>query len=167
MTKRSAGISELESEIRELLNESTGILETRSIARFVELMLETSSSEARSYLLRVFFSIPQTEKQTFSRFIQQNGVEILGGWITEHRASFESDDRQIVYTSLSCLNKLTLTSDHLERTQITKIVSKLTQHPDSIIQTKANTLISRWKVFFSEDQKHPKYFLDPKIPQNK
>ena len=51
MTKRSAAITELENQLRDMLSANGGLLETRWVGRFVELMKETANSDGREYLL--------------------------------------------------------------------------------------------------------------------
>lgn len=155
MTKRSAAITELENQLRDMVSASGGLLETRWVGRFVELMRETANTEGREYLLRVLFNTPQSEKNALSRFIQLNGVEILSTWIAEHRSNTEQEDIQIVHSCLSCLNKLTISTELLAKTQIGKVVNKLAKHSDPSIQAKANTIVSKWKKIASE-QEDPK-----------
>lgn len=155
MTKRSAAITELENQLRDMIGTTGGLLETRWVGRFVELMRETANSEGKDYLLRVLFNTPQSEKAALSRFIQLNGVEILGNWISEHRSNPEQEDNQIVHSCLSCLNKLTISTEILDKTQIGKIVNKLAKHTDPSIQAKANTIVSKWKKMVCE-QDDPK-----------
>jgi hypothetical protein len=152
MTKRSAEITELENQLRDMISPSGGLLETRWVGRFVELMRETANSDGKDYLLKVLFNTPQTERALLSRFIQLNGVEILGAWLNEHRTCSEQDDNQIVHSCLSCLNKLTLSSELLDKTQIGKTVHKLAKHPDASIQAKANTIVSKWKKMVTEKE---------------
>jgi hypothetical protein len=159
--KRSAAITELENHLRDMTSPSGGLLETRWVGRFVELMKETVNCEGKEYLLRVLLNTPQTEKATLSRFIQLNGVEILGSWISEHRANADAEDIAIVHSCLSSLNKLTISTDLLDRTQIGKTVNKLAKHNDPSIQAKANTIVSKWKKMVSE-QDDPKKTLKPK-----
>ncbi len=161
MTKRSAAITELENQLRDMIGVNGGLLETRWVGRFVELMRETANSEGKDYLLKVLFSTPQSEKAALSRFIQLNGVEILGNWINEHRTNPEQEDNQIIHSCLSCLNKLTISTELLDKTQIGKIVKKLGKHPDPSIQAKANTIVSKWKKMVSE-QEDPKKMPRPK-----
>lgn len=161
MKKRSAAITELENQLRDMVGSNGGLLETRWVGRFVELMRETANSEGKEYLLNVLFNTPQTEKAALSRFIQLSGVEILGTWINEHRSNTEQEDNQIVHSCLSCLNKLSISTDLLDKTQIGKIVNKLAKHPDPSIQAKANTIVSKWKKIVTE-QEDPKRPLKPK-----
>jgi TFIIS helical bundle-like domain. len=161
MTKRSAAITELENQLRDMLSANGGLLETRWVGRFVELMKETANSDGREYLLKVFFNTPQSEKAALARFVQLNGVEILGNWINEHRGSSEQEDNQIVHSCLSCINKLTISTELLDRTHIGKIVNKLVKHPDPSIQAKANTIVSKWKKMVTE-QEDPKKLQKPK-----
>lgn len=155
--KRSAAITELENQLQNMIGSNGGLLETRWVGKFVELMKETANTEGRDYLLKVLFNTPQTEKAALSRFIQLGGVEILGTWISEHRDSVEQEDIQIVHSCLSCLNKITISTELLDRTQIGKIVNKLAKHSDASIQAKANTIVSKWKKMVSEqeDSKKP------------
>ena len=157
MTKRSAAIAELENQLRDMIGPNGGLLETRWVGRFVELMKETANTEAKDYLLKVLFNTPQSEKAALSRFIQLNGIEILGEWINEHRSNSDQEDSQIVHSCLSCLNKLTISTDLLDKTQIGKTVNKLSKHPDPSVQAKANTIVSKWKkmVTEQEDSKKP------------
>ena len=161
MTKRSAAITELENQLRDMLGANGGLLETRWVGRFVELMRETANTEGKDYLLKVLFNTPQTEKAPLSRFIQLKGVEILGDWINDHRKNNEKEDFQIVHSCLSCLNKLAISTEILDKTQIGKIVNKLAKHPDASIQAKANTIVSKWKKIVTE-QEDPKRLIRPK-----
>ena len=152
MTKRSAAITELENQLRDMVGACGGLLETRWVGRFVELMRETANTEGKEYLLKVLFNTPQSEKAALSRFIQLNGVEILAGWIAQHQSSQEQDDIQIVHSCLSCLNKLTISTELLEKTKIGKVVNKLAKHSDPSIQAKANTIVSKWKKIATEQE---------------
>lgn len=151
-SKRSAAIIELESQMRDMVSVNGGLLETRWAGRYVELMKETANSEGKEYLLKVFFNTPQSEKAIFSRFIQLNGIEILGNWINDHRSSPEQEDKQIVHSCLSCLNKLTINTELLDKTSIARIVNNLVTHPDPSIHAKANTIISKWKKISTEQE---------------
>jgi hypothetical protein len=153
--KRSAAITELENQLQAMIGPNGGLMETRWVGKFVELMKETANREGRDYLLKVLFNTPQTDKATLSRFIQLGGVEILGDWINEHKDTLEQDDIQIVHSCLSCLNKITINTELLDKTQIGKTVNKLAKHSDASIQAKANTIVSKWKKMVSE-QDDPK-----------
>ena len=160
MTKRSAAITELENQLRDMIGTNGGLLETRWVGKFVELMGETANSEGKDFLLKILLNTPQTEKSVLSRFIQLNGLDILDNWLNEHRVNIEKEDFHIVHSCLSCLNKLSISAELLEKTQIEKTVNKLAKHPDASIQAKANTIISKWKKMITE-QEDPKKM--PKI----
>ena len=78
MTKRTQVIAELETELIDMLNVNGGLVETRWVSRFVELMRNTGDIEGRDYLLRVLLNTPQNDKAILSRFIQLGGLELLG-----------------------------------------------------------------------------------------
>lgn len=156
--KRSLVITELENELNEMVGASGGLIETRYVARLVELMREAGSAEGKDYLLKVLLNTPQNDKSILSRFIQLSGIEILGTWISQHRESSSQEDTQIVHCCLSCLNRLSISTEILNRTQIGKAVKKLIKHADSSIQAKANTIVSKWKKIVTEQE-------DPKKPQ--
>lgn len=145
MSKRSAAVAELESHLREMVGPSGALLETRWVGRLVELMGETENTEAREHLLKVILATPQSDKTTSSRFIQLGGVEILGKWINDHRKQSEQEDKQVIHSVLSCLNKLNISMDTLQRTDIGKTVNGLSKHMDSSISAKAASIVSKWK----------------------
>jgi len=145
MSKRSAAVTELENHLREMVGPSGALLETRWVGRLVELMRETENTEAREYLLRVLLATPQADKTTPSRFIQLGGVELLGRWINEHRKENDPEDKQVLHSVLSCLNKLNISLETLQRTDIGKIVNGLNKHVDSSISAKAVSIVSKWK----------------------
>ena len=157
MTKRSLVLTELESELNDMLSPTGGIAETRWAGRFTDLMRETSSSECKDYMLKVLLNTPQNDKATLSRFIQLGGIEIIGSWISHHRQTSQAEDISIIHTCLSCLNKLSISTELLDKTQIGKAVNKLAKHSDPSIQAKANTIVSKWKkiVTEQEDSKRP------------
>ena len=159
--KRSAAITELENQLQVMIGPNGGLTETRWVGKYVELMRETKNREGRDYLLKVLFNTPQTDKATLSRFIQLGGVEILGDWIHEHKDSIEQEDIQIVHSCLSCLNKISINTEILGKTQIGKTVNKLAKHFDPSIQAKSNTIVSKWKKMVSE-QDDPKKLQNPK-----
>ena len=157
MMKRSLVITELENELHEMIGASGGLVETRWVARVVELMREAATTEGKDHLLSVILKTPQSDKAILSRFIQLGGIELLGTWIGTHRRSSLLEDVQIVNSCLSCLNKLTISTEILDRTQIGKAVNKLVKHSDPSIQAKANTIVSKWKKIVTEqdDVKRP------------
>jgi len=63
----------------------------------------------------------------------------------------------VIHSSLSCLNKLNITLEILDKTEIGKIVNSLHKHPDASIQAKAGTIVSKWKknVIAPEEPKRP------------
>ena len=95
MTKRSAAITELENQLRDMIGTNGGLLETRWVGKFVELMGETANSEGKDFLLKILLNTPQTEKSVLSRFIQLNGLDILDNWLNEHRVNIEKEDFHI------------------------------------------------------------------------
>jgi TFIIS helical bundle-like domain len=157
MTKRSAEISELENELRDMTGANGGLIETRWVSRLVELMREAVSTEAMECLLKVLLNTPQNDKATLSRFIQLGGIELLGQWINSYRVKPDLEHTLILNSCLSCLNKLSISTEILDKTQIGKTVNKLVKHPDSSIQAKANTIVSKWKKIVTEqdDTKRP------------
>ena len=162
MMKRTPVIGELETELNDMLNVNGGLMETRWVSRFVELMRETGVTEGKDYLLKVLLNTPQNDKAILSRFIQLGGIELLGLWINAHRHSTQIEDTQIIHSCLSSLNKLTLSTDLLDRTQIGKAVNKLVKHADQSIQAKANTIVSKWKKMVTE-QDDSKRLQKPKV----
>lgn len=166
--KRSAAVSELESHLREMIGPSGGLVETRWVGRLLELMKETENTEGRNYLLKVLLNTPQTDKATLSRFIQLGGIELLGGWIREHKRCPNLEDGQVLHSVLSCLNKLAITMELLERTEIGKIVNSLCKAAEPSIVAKASSIISKWKKMFStptEDRKvQPKKPKETRLP---
>ena len=150
MTKRTQVIAELETELIDMLNVNGGLVETRWVSRFVELMRNTGDIEGRDYLLRVLLNTPQNDKAILSRFIQLGGLELLGLWINAYRHNSQLEDTQIIHSCLSSLNKFTISTDLLDRTQIGKAVNKLVKHADPSIQAKANTIVSKWKKMVTE-----------------
>ncbi|OMJ81331.1 hypothetical protein SteCoe_18255 [Stentor coeruleus] len=169
MTKRSAAITELENQLRDMISPNGGLLGIRWVGRYVELMRETANSDGKDYLLKVLFNTSQTEQALLSRFIQLNGIEILNNWLNEHSISSEQNDNQIIHSCLSCLNKLTLNIELLDKTQIGKTVQKLAKHPDASIQAKANTIVSKWKKMATEkeDSSKPSKIKPRPIAQKK
>ena len=152
MMKRSLVITELENELHEMIGASGGLVETRWVARVVELMREAGTAEGKDFLLSVILKTPQNDKAILSRFIQLGGIELLGAWIGTHRHNSQIEDVQIVNSCLSCLNKLAMSTEILDRTQIGKTVNKLVKHSDPGIQAKSNTIVSKWKKIVTEQE---------------
>lgn len=165
--KRSAAVSELESQLREMIGPSGGLVETRWVGRLLELMNETENTEGRNFLLKVLLNTPQTDKATLSRFIQLNGIELLGKWIRAHKRSPTQEDEQVLHSVLSCLNKLAITMELLERTEIGKVVNSLCKATEPSIAAKASSIVSKWKKLFStptEDRKvQPKKLKETRV----
>ncbi len=124
MAKRSAAVAELETQL-------------------VELMRETANTEAREYLLKVVLATP--DRPTLTRFVQLGGIELLGQWINEHRTQMTQEDRQVVHTLLSCLNKLSISPESMQRSDICKVVGSLSKHLDFSIGAKASSILAKWK----------------------
>ena len=165
MTKRSPVISDLENELQNMITQNGGLTETRYVSRLVELMREASIPEAKDFLLKVLLNTPQTDKAILSRFIQLGGIEVLGSWINLYRQNSSNEGVSIVHSCLSCLNKLAISLELLDKTQIGKAVNKLVKHADPSIQAKANTIVSKWKRIVTEpdDTKRPqKAKTDPR-----
>jgi hypothetical protein len=165
--KRSAVVAELESQLREMIGPSGGLVETRWVGRLLELMKETENAEGRNYLLKVLLNTPQTDKATLSRFIQLSGIELLGKWIRAHKRSPSQEDEQILHSILSCLNKLAITMELLERTQIGKVVNSLCKATEPSIAAKASSIISKWKKLLSspieERKAQPKKLKETRV----
>ena len=161
MAKRSAAVVELENQLREMLGPSGGLIETRWVGRLVDLMRETANTDGRAFLIKVILNTPQTEKATLTRFIQLGGVDILGNWINEHKKSQVQEDKEILNGILSSLNKLTITMDILERTDIGKIVNNLSKIPDLSIQAKAKSIVSKWKKLIMPSEEEQKQAIKP------
>lgn len=154
MSKRSAAVAELESHLREMIGPSGGLSETRWVGRLVELMRETANTEGREYLLKVVLATP--DRPTLTRFIQLGGVELLGQWINEHRKQTGQEDRQVLHTMLSCLNKLNISRETMQRTEIGKVVNSLSKHTDSSISAKAASIVAKWKKQIAEPAEESK-----------
>lgn len=165
MTKRSLGLSELENEMRDMLSSNGGLAETKWVSRYVELMRESTSIECQDYLLKVFLNTPQNDRSTFTRFAQLGGIEVLGNWINQHRTATQNEAMTILHSSLACLNKLTISTDLLDKTQIGKTVNKLVKHSDPSIQAKSSTIVSKWKKMVTEQDsnKRPKPVKETRI----
>ena len=161
MTKRSAAVVELENQLREMLGPSGGLIETRWVGRLVDLMKETANTDGRAFLIKVILNTPQTEKATFTRFIQLGGVDILGNWINEHKKCQAQEDKEILNSILSSLNKLTITMDILDRTEIGKIVNNLFKITDPSIQAKAKSIVSKWKKLVVPTEEERKQTIKP------
>lgn len=143
MAKRSAAVAELETHLRDIVGPSGGLAETRWVGRLVELMRETANTEAREHLLKVVLATP--DRPTLTRFVQLGGIELLGQWINEHRTQMTQEDRQVVHTLLSCLNKLSISPETMQRSDICKVMSSLSKHTDFSIGAKASSILAKWK----------------------
>ena len=163
MSKRSAAVAELESQLREMIGPSGGLSETRWVGRLVELMRETANTEGREYLLKVVLATP--DRPTLTRFIQLGGVELLGQWINDHRKQSSQEDRQVLHTMLSCLNKLNISLETMQKTEIGKVVNGLSKHTDSSISAKAASIVAKWKKQVTETAEESK--SASKIPKVK
>lgn len=148
MAKRSAAVAELETHLRDIVGPSGGLAETRWVGRLVELMRETANTEAREHLLKVVLATP--DRPTLTRFVQLGGIELLGQWINEHRTQMTQEDRQVVHTLLSCLNKLSISPENMQRSEICKVVGSLSKHLDFSIGAKASSILAKWKKQLSE-----------------
>ena len=71
-------MTELENQLREIVGPSGGLIETRWVSKLIDLMRETSELDCRFVLIKVLLNTNQSEKSTFSRFVQLGGVNILG-----------------------------------------------------------------------------------------
>mgnify|MGYP000066981513 FL=1 len=158
---------ELESQLREMLGPSGGLMETRWVGRLVDLMRETQNTEGRNYLIKVLLNTPSTEKATLTRFIQLGGVELLGNWINDHKASSEQEDRQVVQSILSLLNKLTITKEILQQTKIGKTVNKLKSSSDTSIQAKATSIVSKWEKMIRDEVEEKATIRPPRPKETK
>jgi hypothetical protein len=168
MAKRSAAVVELENQLREMLGPSGGLIETRWVGRLVDLMKETANTDGRAFLIKILLNTPQTEKATLTRFIQLGGVDILGNWINEHKISQAQEDKEIINSILSSLNKLTITMDILEKTEIGKVVNNLSKVMDPSIQAKAKSIVSKWKKLVApSDEERKQVIKPPKIKEAK
>ena len=151
MSKRSSSTLELEQQLQEILSPSGGLLETRWISRLIELMLQSSDTEARSILVKALLNTNQSEKSSFLRFVQLGGVEILGAWIEQVRNCEDQESKQLIQSILSSLNKLNVSKEALLQTNIGSILNTLKTAPDISIQVKASSILSRWEKIHSED----------------
>lgn len=61
-----------------MLGPSGGLIEPRWVGRLVDFMKETNNVEGRIYLVKVLLNTPQTDRAILTRFIQLDGIEILG-----------------------------------------------------------------------------------------
>ena len=165
MSKRSASSVELEQHLQEILSPSGGLLETRWVSRLIELMLQTSDTEGRSALAKALLNTNQSEKTTFSRFVQLGGVEILGTWIEQVRNCSDQESKQLVQSILSSLNKLNVSKEVLLQTSIGSILNTLKNAPDVSIQVKASSILSRWEKINSEESSFK--IRDPRVEISK
>ena len=158
MTKRSLELAELETELDNILSSTGSIAETKWVGRFTDLMQEASSYECKDRMLKALMKTPQNEKATLSRFIQLGGIEIIGSWLNHHRQNLQPEDTNIIHSCLACLNKLSISTEILDKTQIGKAVNKLAKYADPSIQAKSLTIVSKWKKIVTEQE-------NPKKPQ--
>lgn len=145
MSSRSLAVIELETQLRDMLSPSGGLMETRWVGRLVDLMRETQNLDGRIFLIKVLQNTPPSEKPTLTRFTQLGGVEILGTWITEHRNTNDTEDKQVIHSVLSSLNKLAITKEDIEKTEIGRIVNSLKKSNDQSIQAKATGVVAKWE----------------------
>lgn len=61
----------------------------------------------------------------------------------------------MLHRILSCLNKIVVNLDILERTKIYKAVKTICKHSDINLQTKAGALIKKWKDMHNPEPKLP------------
>jgi hypothetical protein len=167
MSKRSAAVVELENQLRDMLSPSEGLTEARWVGRLVDLMKETANIDGRTFLLRVILNTPQTERATFSRFIQLDGVDILGAWINDHKSNTTQADREVINSALSCLNKLSMTMEILEKSGIGKTVNNLCKINDPSLQAKAKSIVSKWKKLVTNPEEERKPITNVKKPKVK
>lgn len=166
MNKRSAAMAELENQLREIIGPSGGLIETRWVSKLIDLMRETESLDGRFILIRVLLNTNQSEKATFSRFVQLGGVEILGDWIDQTKSNTSQEYKQLVQSILSSLNKLTITKEVFERTNIGNILNSLKSSTDTSIQVKASSILSRWEKMTVEEE-IPYKPREPRVEVNK
>jgi hypothetical protein len=153
MTKRSASYSELESSLQEMISSLGGLLETRWVNRFTDLMKKATDLDCRSMLIKVLLNTNQNDKTIFSRLVQLGGVETLGQWIDESRSKSDQESKSLIQSILSFLNKLSFTKEFSFKTSIASILESLKTMPDTGIQVKASSILSRWeKLSFEEDR---------------
>lgn len=151
MSKRSASTAELENQLQEILSPSGGLIETRWVSKLIDLMLQVSDLDGRSILISALLNTNQSEKTTFSRFVQLGGVEILGTWIDQSKHLEDQESKQLIQSILSSLNKLCLSKEILQRTNIGNILNGLKNARDISIQVKASSILSRWEKINSDE----------------
>ena len=156
MTKRSAQYSELESQLQEIISPHGGLLETRWVNRFTDLMKKANDLDSRSLLVKVLLSTTQNDKPIFSRLVQLGGVENLGQWIDESRSKSDQESKSIIQSILSFLNKLSFTNEFSFKNSIASILESLKTMPDTGIQVKAASILSRWEKLSIEEGKQDK-----------
>ncbi|CAG9318734.1 PPP1R10 [Blepharisma stoltei] len=142
--KRSALVVELENKLSDMIGPNGGLQEARWIGQFVNLMAETTNVEGRDVLLQALLRTTQNTKAIYGRFSSVGGIEQLGKWIKDHEKNEQSEDRGLLHTILSCLNKLPVTTEILEATMIGKAVKSICKHSEPGLQAKAVALIKKW-----------------------
>ena len=153
MTKRSASYSELESQLQEIISPHGGLLETRWVNRFTDLMKNAKDLDSRSLLIKVLLSTNQNDKPIFSRLVQLGGVENLGLWIDESRSKSDQESKSLIQSILSFLNKLSFTNEFSFKNTIASILESLKTMPDTGIQVKAASILSRWEKLSNDEEK--------------
>ena len=166
MSKRSASLAELENQLQGIVNPLGGLTETHWVSKLIDMMAVCTNLEERFLLINVLLNTDQTEKTTFSKFVQLGGVEILGTWIEENKLQNNQEAKQLVQSILSSLNKLSISKEILKKTNIDNVLNSLGLLPDTSIQIKASSILSLWEKISNDEEMIYKP-REPKLEMNK
>ncbi|CAG9327858.1 unnamed protein product [Blepharisma stoltei] len=142
---RSNSFTELQNKLTDISGPDGGLQDPRLVSQFVQLMESASSTEEKSILIQSLLETKENSKAVYNRFFSVGGIETLGKWINELVQSSNSEEISVLHRILSCLNKIVVNLDILERTKIYKAVKSICKHSDINLQTKAGALRKKWK----------------------
>ena len=137
--KRSAAVSELESQLQDKLT-LNGEIEVSWVGKLVELMRETQNLDGRVYLLKIIRAM--STSATITRFIQYEGLQILSDWITEHQENNEIENLTYI---LSAIVNVDFPHESIRLYNIRDKIKNLTNHVTTRVADLSRTILSKWE----------------------
>ena len=143
MSKRSVAVAEAETRLSGAVGAFGGLGDERGTKVLADLMQDCEAADARELVLKVVLAT--TDQHLLRLCISLGTIEKLGQWVQQHSSKPGREDKQLLHTLLSCLNKMNTLMSLAQKSQTCRIVGDLCHHTDPSISSKATAIVTLWK----------------------